>query len=147
MERSFINYYSIIRGKKAWVDIIEDSNSQDGWRFEVKTGELSKEVEKQKSNGTKAGKAKDFVCCLTNSPIQRDYIQAEGKAGRLSKRLMAIVALGSNGRIYLSPSIDHERIALSADDIPEIDDAKETFLSGTTPTRAMVTGGYALLMG
>ena len=135
------------KGKKAWVDIIEDSNSQDGWRFEVKTGELSKEVEKQKSNGTKAGKAKDFVCCLTNSPIQRDYIQAEGKAGRLSKRLMAIVALGSNGRIYLSPSIDHERIALSADDIPEIDDAKETFLSGTTPTRAMVTGGVCSAYG
>ena len=33
-----------------------------------------------------------------------DYIKAEGKAGRMGARLMAIVAEGERGRIYLPPT-------------------------------------------
>ena len=135
------------KGNKAWVDIVEDVNAKDGWRFDVKSGDISNPLEKTKSLGTKAGKAKDFICCLTNSPIQRSYIQAEGKAGRLSKRLMAIVALGNNGRIYLSPNQSHEEIAFSRDDSSEVQSGRDTFLSGTTPTRAMITGGVCSAYG
>lgn len=135
------------KGNKAWVDIIDDSNAKDGWRFEVKAGELSKAAEESKRLGTKAGKAKDFICHLTNSPIQRSYIQAEGKAGKLSKRLMAIVTLGRNGRVYLSPNQSHHDIAVSEDNSPEVETARETFLSGSTPTRAMITGGVCSAYG
>lgn len=134
-------------GSKAWVDIINDSCAKDGWRFEVKTGEIPITSEKSKSLGTKAGKGKDFICFLTNSPIQRSYIQSEGKAGRLSRRLMAIVALGKNGRIYLSPYPSHEDIAVSVNNTPEVNTACETFLSGSTPTRAMITGGVCSAYG
>lgn len=101
------------KGHQAWVEIIKDSTSSCGWRFEVKTGTLSKQDEIFKANGTKAGKAKDFICCLTGSPIQREYIQAEGKNGQLSRCLMAIVAQGKKGRIFLSPNREHEKIAIS----------------------------------
>lgn len=132
---------------KAWVEIIEDVRARDGWRFEVKTGQISQSMEATKILGTKAGKAKDFICCLTNSPIQRSYIQAEGKAGRLSRRLMALVVLGNNGRVYLSPNQEHEDIALSEDNSPIVRNARETFLCGNTPTRAMITGGVCSAYG
>ena len=135
------------KGHQAWVDIVEDDSAKDGWRFEVKTGSLSKKDETEKTNGTKAGKAKDFICCLTKSPIQRDYIQAEGKAGRLSRRLMAIVAQGKNGRVFLSPDHNHEMVGSSVEDAAAICDARESFLNGKTPTRAMVTGGVCSAYG
>lgn len=67
------------KGNKAWVDIVEDSGVKDGWRFEVKMGNIPSDEEAAKKNGTKAGKAKDFVCWLTKSPIQRGYVQEQGK--------------------------------------------------------------------
>jgi putative DNA methylase len=134
------------KDRKAWVEIVIDSNTQEGWRFEVKSGDLSKTEETIKKLGTKAGKAKDFICCLSNSPIQRNYIQDEGKANKLSKRLMAIVAEGKNGRIYLPPNQCHENIATKIDDI-NIRLARESFLSGSTPTRAMITGGVCSAYG
>ena len=67
------------KGNKAWVDIVEDASAKDGWRFEVKMGEIPAAEETAKKNGTKAGKAKDFICCLTQSPIQRSYVQEQGK--------------------------------------------------------------------
>ena len=135
------------KGNKAWVDIVEDASAKDGWRFEVKMGEIPAAEETAKKNGTKAGKAKDFICCLTQSPIQRSYVQEQGKADKLSKRLMAVVAQGQNGRVYLSPSQEHETLALSLDDAPEVQEARETFLSGSTPTRAMITGGVCSAYG
>jgi putative DNA methylase len=135
------------KGNQAWINIVEDSDAKDGWRFEVETGLLTKELEKAKGLGTKAGKATDFVCCLTNSPIPRDYIQEEGKAGRLSKRLMSIVAFGRNGRVYLSPDQIHETIALSVDNDDSVQHARVEFLNGGIPTRAMVTGGVCSAYG
>lgn len=110
-------------------------------------GELPANVEVAKKNGTKAGKAKDFICCLTQSPIQRSYVQEAGKADKLSKRLMAVVAQGPNGRIYISPSQEQETLALSVEDTPDVREARETFLSGSTPTRAMITGGVCSAYG
>jgi len=135
------------KGKKAWVEIILDAEAQDGWRFEVKTGELDSTTEVAKKIGTKAGKAKDFICSLTKSAIQRSYIQEEGKSDRLSMRLMAIVAEGSKGRIYLSPNQIHENAAKISTSSPNVQLAKETFLSGSTPTRAMITGGVCSAYG
>lgn len=135
------------KNNKAWVEIVEDQTAKDGWRFEVKTGNLSKDEEAKKSFGTKAGKGKDFICCLTNSPISRSYIQSEGKAGRLFKRLMAIVTLDKNGRVYLSPEQYHEQIGLVEDESEDIQEAKMSFLNGKTPTRAMITGGVCSAYG
>jgi putative DNA methylase len=43
-----------------------------------------------------------------------DYIKDEGKAGRMGARLMAIVAEGDRGRVYLAPTPEMEAVALTA---------------------------------
>ena len=134
-------------GKQAWVEIVLDETAKDGWRFAVKTGQISEDIEAKKKLGTKAGKAQDFLCSLTTTPIRRTYIQAEGKADRLGKRLMAIVVTDSRGRIYVTPAETDEQVANSEElgEIAEI--ARTSFLSGSTPTRAMITGGVCSAYG
>lgn len=44
-----------------------------------------------------------------------DYIKAESMAGRMGAQLMAIVAEGDRGRVYLSPTLEHEEIARQAE--------------------------------
>ena len=60
--------------------------------------------------GTKANRA-NFRCVMSGAPITASHIKAEAKAGRMGKRLMAIVADGPKNRIYLSPDPTHERVA------------------------------------
>ncbi len=134
-------------GKKAWVEPVIDAGAPQGYRFELRSGTLSKEDEEKAKSGTKAGKAQDFICTLTGTPITRTYIQAEGKADRLGTRLMAIVGEGTRGRIYLPASDEHERIAASTETDPMVSEARSTFLSGATPTRAMITGGVCSAYG
>ncbi|MFA5266154.1 MAG: DUF1156 domain-containing protein, partial [Opitutaceae bacterium] len=94
-------------GKEAWVEpIIEDG----GYRFTVKVG-TPKNAEAAK-NGTKLGRGANFQCVMSGTPIAGDYIKAEGKAGRMGARLMAIVAEGERGRVYIAPTQEHETAAL-----------------------------------
>jgi putative DNA methylase len=51
---------------------------------------------------------------MSGAPVSGDYIKAEGKAGRMDARLMAIVAEGERGRVYLAPTPEHEAVALEA---------------------------------
>jgi putative DNA methylase len=134
-------------GKKAWVDVVLDDTAQDGWRFETRAGSISKTDEERLRLGTKSGKGQAFVCVLTGASIGRPYIQTEGKAARLGQRLMAIVADGGRNRLYLSPTRDHEFLAVSAAQNPIVEEARATFLSPSTPTRAMITGGVCSAYG
>ncbi|MGE5358290.1 MAG: hypothetical protein ACM3NQ_04680, partial [Bacteroidales bacterium] len=76
----------------------------------------------------------------------RSYIRDEGKAGRLGSRLLAIVAEGDAARIYLSPTLTGT-VSLDKDEDAIVHDARTTYLSGTTPTRAMITGGVCSAYG
>ena len=63
-------------------------------------------------DGTKAaGRGANFRCCLSDAPIGGDYIKQEGKAGRIGQRLIAVVAEGTRGRVFLSPAADMEAAA------------------------------------
>ena len=46
--------------------------------------------------------------------IDYNYIRAEGKAARMGQKLMAIVAEGSKGRVYLAPTQAMEAVAVQA---------------------------------
>ena len=50
-----------------------------------------------------------------------DYLRTEAKAGRMGARLMAVVAEGEGGRVYLPPTPEMEAIAFRAEpnDPPE----------------------------
>jgi len=102
-------------GKKAWVVPVIDANAPDGWRFEVRTGTLAKPEEERLKKGTKSARGSNFVCVLTGASINGEHVKAEGMAGRMGARLMAIVAEGNRNRLYLSPTADHEGLALTAD--------------------------------
>jgi putative DNA methylase len=134
-------------GKKTWVEPVIDPTGSDGYRFEVHTDVLTKGDEERLKKGTKSAKGAAFVCVLTGAAIPRDYVQAEGKADRLGQRLMAIVAEGSRSRIYLSPDDEHEIVARDAEDNPVVLESRATFLSPSTPTRAMITGGVCSAYG
>ena len=93
-------------GKEAWVEpVMEDG----GYRFSVRAGK-PKNTEAAK-NGTKLARGANFGCVMSGAPIAGDYIKAEGKAGRMGARLMAIVAEGERRRVYLSPTPEHEAAA------------------------------------
>lgn len=103
-------------GKKAWVELVIDASAPNGWRFEVKSGVLSKAEEAKLKEGTKTGRG-SFTCVLTGASISGDYIKGEGAAGRMDARLMAIVAEGTRSRVYLNPRDTHEKIAKGASEV------------------------------
>jgi putative DNA methylase len=100
--------------KKAWVERVIDAKSPDGWRFEARTGVLAKADEGRLKEGTKRARGSNFVCILTGAAINGDHVKAEGVAGRLNARLMAMVAEGKRSRVYLSPLAEHEAVAAAA---------------------------------
>jgi putative DNA methylase len=95
-------------GKEAYV---EPAIENGGYRFTVKSGNPT-DIEAAK-NGTKLERA-NFACLMSGAPISGEYIKVEAKAGRMGARLMAIVAEGERGRVYLAPSTEHERAAQEA---------------------------------
>ncbi|MBI3902215.1 MAG: DUF1156 domain-containing protein [Nitrosomonadales bacterium] len=95
-------------GKESYVEPVIEGGS---YRFTVKVGK-PKDAEGAK-NGTKLVRA-NFACLMSSAPISGDYIKAEGKAGRMGARLMAVVAEGERGRVYLAPTSEHEAAAQEA---------------------------------
>jgi putative DNA methylase len=60
------------------------------------------------------------TCLISGQPITLDYIQNEGKAGRLGTRLMAVVAEGNPGRVYITAGPEEESLSKIAvpEDVP-----------------------------
>ncbi len=78
----------------AWIDVVKDPKSS-GYSFEVR---CSGEPQVKGTTG-RAG----ATCVMSGEPIPLSYIRAEGKAGRIGLRLMAVQALLEGRRVYLSP--------------------------------------------
>ncbi|MBN8462736.1 MAG: DUF1156 domain-containing protein [Dechloromonas sp.] len=83
-----------------------------GYRFTVKVGK-PKDADGAK-NGTKLARGANFKCLMSDAPIPPDYIYGEANAGRMGAKLMAIVAEGERGRVYLAPTAEHEAAAAQA---------------------------------
>ena len=100
-------------GRKAWVEPVIDPEQQQGYRLEIRTGSLSKEEESRLKQGT-VSRRSGGTCILSGAAMPFKYLRQEGKEGRFGLRLMAIVAEGERGRIYLSPTREHEEAAAAA---------------------------------
>jgi putative DNA methylase len=96
-------------GKEAYVEPLIGVGS---YQFIVKNDKPRDEAAARR--GTKLSRGANFNCIMSNTPIPSDYIIAEAKAGRMGIKLMAIVAEGSRGRVYISPNSTSEKTALSA---------------------------------
>ncbi|BCU07436.1 DUF1156 domain-containing protein [Allochromatium tepidum] len=94
-------------GKEAYVQPVVEG---DRYRFEVRVGKPPEGAK----NGNKLARGANFRCLLSDTPIEPAYIKAEGMAGRMGARLMAIVAEGPRGRVYLAPTPEHEAAARQA---------------------------------
>ncbi|WP_287366242.1 DUF1156 domain-containing protein [Thauera sp.] len=94
-------------GKEAYVEPVVEG---DGYRFTVKVGTPPESAK----DGTKLGRGANFQCLLSDTPIEPKHIYAEANAGRMGARLMAVVAEGVRGRVYLSPTSEEEAIARDA---------------------------------
>lgn len=96
------------KGKEAYVEPVVEG---DTYRFQVRIGIPPDGA----MCGTKAqGRSANFNCLLSQTLIKGDYIKAEGCAGRMGSRLMAIVCEGNRGRVYLSPIREHELVSIDA---------------------------------
>lgn len=110
------------KGSFAWLKPVINRQTNT-WRFEVCTGDPPDR--KAVKHGTKLGRGCKFKCILTDEPIPDAHVKVESVAGRLGYRLLAIVGDTTRGRIYCSPTPDHEEIAstdlgFSAETIPEL---------------------------
>jgi putative DNA methylase len=94
--RSF--WLSTKKGKEAYVEPVID-REHNTYRFEVRVGKPRDGFDPGKGTiGRKGG-----VCLFSGNPMPFPHIRAEGQAGRMAVRMMAIVAEGSKGRVYLGP--------------------------------------------
>lgn len=95
-------------GRQAWVEPIVDRAAKTV-RFNVRTGSGSP------PDAPKSGRGASFRCVVCGQLAPEAHIKAEGVAGRMSAQLMAIVAEGQRGRLFLAPSEIHESVARSAE--------------------------------
>ena len=101
--RSFV--LSKKKGKEAYIK----PNFIDGkFEYEVKNGKIKEE-------GTVVRTGAHCLACGTS--VSLEYVREEGQAQRIGAQMMAVVAEGNNGRIYLAP--DLEQIHAAKVDEPE----------------------------
>lgn len=88
------------KGHTAWVEPIYDGKDV---KFNVnnnKVGDLTSTISR-----------KGGVCARCGVPINFKEIREQGKNGMIHAKLMAVVAEGGRGRIYIRPSEQQEKIA------------------------------------
>ena len=95
------------KGKEA---VIEPKFTNGHFKYEIKYQNVA-------SAAPRLGRGK-FHCIHCKETTPSDYIKQEGKAKRIGYRLMAIVAEGKNGRIYLPANQEH--IDASSCMLPEL---------------------------
>ena len=101
------------KGKEAWVE----PQFEDG-----KVTYVVHLKGKPKIEGTVNRQGAVCPCCGTAVPFS--YIREQGKAGVMSAQMMAVVAEGKNGRIYLSP----DAMQIKAAQCEEPSGCPETYL-------------------
>ena len=98
----------VLSQKKAAEVYVEPIIEKGGYRFAVRRGKPPDSAR----NGTKvAGSGSPFRCLMSNAPMPFDYLRSTAKANGLGSRLMAIVAEGDRGRVFLDPTLEHESAA------------------------------------
>lgn len=107
-------------GKESWAEPVLANKD---YSFRVGVAQKGVKPNEQLKKGTKLSRGANFECLMSKTPIEPSYIKQEGVAGRLGQKLMAVIAEGPRGRIYLSPTREMEVVAASASPtwIPDVE--------------------------
>jgi len=97
----------VLSSKKDKEAYVQPVVKGDQYHFEVKIGKLPADAKM----GTKAARGPNFTCVISGVSLDGQHIKGEGIAGGMGAKLMAIVAEGKKGRVYLSPTQEIEQIA------------------------------------
>jgi putative DNA methylase len=100
------------KGKETWINLVTSADRKTV-TFEIKKGKGKIPEGTVNRNGAKC------PCC--GEPVGFPYIRDEGKAGRMGAKMMAIVADGHGGRVYLPANDAHIKTA----DVPKPEDYPE----------------------
>jgi putative DNA methylase len=93
------------KAKRVWVEPVVDVGAKTV-RFEVRTGSGVAPEGTVNRQGAR--------CIVCGGAVPFDHIRVEARADRMGARLMAVVAEGARGRIYVKPDEEQSRIAQSA---------------------------------
>jgi len=104
--RSF--WLSKKKGKETYVRPVVD-RKKGTYEFSVKVGKPADGFDPDKGTVCRQG----GTCLLSNAPMPFSHIRSEGRSGRMEVRMMAIVAEGAHGRVYLDPLPEHAKLAVS----------------------------------
>jgi putative DNA methylase len=99
------------KGQEAWVEPIVDRHEKT-IRYRIRYGGNQAEILAAKQ-GTKAGRGANFHCLISDTAITPEYTKASGAKGKMHQTLIAVVAEGKRGRIYLDPTESAEKVAQS----------------------------------
>ena len=91
------------KGAEAWVEPYYENNSL---QFRVHDGKCPKDQETNKM-----GRSAIFRCPRCGQITTDEYVKQQGKKGLLNSQLMAIIAEGRRGRLFLNPTPEHSLAA------------------------------------
>ncbi len=103
-------------GRETWAEPqIDRSTHPPTLTFEVKTGKGTPQDGTVNRQGAR--------CLNCGEAVPFEYVRSEGKAGRMSQQLMAIVAEGQRNRVYLAPTKEQVETSEQArpTDVPDTD--------------------------
>ena len=95
------------KGKEAYIEPIVQGEQ---YHFKIRMGKPPVHAK----NGTKSGRGGNFTCLVSNTSIPVKAIREQGKNGTFKQCLMAVVAEGKSGRVFLAASEAMEQTAYSA---------------------------------
>ncbi len=118
------------KGKEAWV------------KATVVDGQVQYEVQ-HNADGPKGDadgtvNRRGAVSIADGTPIDLKYVRSEARAGRMGVHLIAVVADGGKGRVYISPSEGH----ISAAEIPRSDNIPIAELPEKAPSFRVQAYGF-----
>lgn len=92
------------KGKEAWIEPEFDYQNKR-ITFHVKNGKGTPPEAPKTARGAK------FKCIMCGETTLDSYIKQESMSGKMGATLMAVIAEGKNGRIYLSPDEEQQLVA------------------------------------
>lgn len=88
------------KGGETYLEIVKKGGN---WQFLVRAGQPSDPQSANRGTKSPSGRG-SFLCAMSDAPISVKYIREQAKLGLMQDCLMAVVAEGKRGRVYLDPS-------------------------------------------